>query len=172
MSNTNGLEIERKFLIVRPDEAVLERIPCAYKYDIEQMYLPSGARIRKRVGDGKAEYFYTVKQRVSDVTRIEREHTISEDEYRAYAREAGDVPSAISKTRWCLPCGKHVAEVDIYAFWQRVAVVEVELSHEDEEFELPSEITVLREVTGESAYLNKTMAYEIKKNGYVKEPQI
>ena len=172
MSNTNGLEIERKYLIVRPDEAMLERIPGAYKYDIEQIYLPSGARIRKRVRDGKAEYFYTVKQRISDVTRIEREHTISEDEYRAFAREAGDPPAIISKTRWCLPCGEHVAEVDIYAFWQSVAVVEVELTHEDERFALASEITVLREVTGESAYLNKTMAYEIMKNGYVKEPEI
>lgn len=172
MSNINELEIERKYLIVCPDEAMLERIPGAYKYDIEQIYLPSGARIRKRVRDGKAEYFYTVKQRVSDVTRIEREHTISEDEYRELAREAGDAPAFISKTRWCLPCGEHVAEVDIYAFWQRVAVVEVELSGEDERFELPSEITVLREVTGESAYLNKSMAYEIQKNGYVKEPEI
>ena len=172
MSNTNGLEIERKYLIIRPDEATLERIPGAYKYDIEQIYLPSGARIRKRVCDGKAEYFYTVKQRISDVTRIEREHMISEDEYCALAREAGDPPAIISKTRWYLLCGEHVAEVDIYAFWQSVAVVEVELTREDEQFELASEITVLREVTGESAYLNKTMAYEIKKNGYVKEPEI
>ena len=172
MSNTNGLEIERKYIIVRPDEAVLSSIPGAYKYDIEQIYLPSGARIRKRVCDGEAEYFYTVKQRISDVTRIEREHTISEDEYREFAREAGNTPVAISKTRWCLPCGEHVAEVDIYTFWQSVAVVEVELECEDEKFELPPEITVLREVTGESAYLNKTMAYEIQKNGYVKEPEI
>ena len=172
MSNTNGLEIERKYLILRPAEAVLARIPGAYKYDIEQIYLPSGARIRKRVCNGKTEYFYTVKQRISDVTRIEREHAISEEEYRAFACEAGDMPAAIIKTRWCLPCGNHIAEVDIYAFWQSVAVAEVELSDENEKFELPSEIEVLREVTGEAAYLNKTMACEIQKNGCVKEPKI
>lgn len=172
MSNMNGFEIERKYLIVRPDEAVLARVPDAYKYDIEQIYLPDGARIRKRVGDGKTEYFYTVKQRVSDITRIEREHLISEHEYCELAREAGDVAASICKTRWCLPCGKHVAEVDIYSFWQRVAVVEVELEAEDQAFELPSVLTVLRDVTGERAYLNKTMAYEIQKNGYVKEPRI
>lgn len=172
MSNTNGLEIERKFLIVRPTEEVLAGIPGAYKYDIEQIYLPSGVRIRKRVCGGKTEYFYTVKQRISDVTRVEHEHLISEDEYRTLASEAEDDPAAISKTRWCLPCGEHFAEVDIYAFWQRVAVVEVELSSEDEAFELPDALTVLREVTGEKSYLNKTMAYEIQKNGYVKEPEI
>ena len=172
MSNTNGLEIERKFLIARPDESVLSRIDGAYKYEIEQIYLPSGARIRKRVCNGEAEYFYTVKQRISDVTRIEHEHLISEDEYKMLAREAGNESAVISKTRWCLPCGEHVAEADIYDFWERVAVVEVELEREDEELELPSVLCVLREVTGEREYLNKAMAFEIRTNGYIKEPEI
>ncbi|MBQ9080843.1 MAG: hypothetical protein IJY27_07215 [Clostridia bacterium] len=177
MSNSSGLEIERKYLIERPDETLLAAINGAYKYDIEQIYLPTSpdsdaARIRRRVGKDGVECFYTVKKRVSALTRIEDERRITDETYEALAASAGEHPAVIRKTRWCLPCGEHIAEVDIYPFWHNVAVVEVELGREDERFELPAILHVLREVTGEKKYLNRDMAYELQKNGRVEEPQI
>lgn len=217
------LEIERKFLILRPDEAVLAAWPGAYSYEIEQIYLPKNSdgeapRIRRCRRDGVTECFYTVKRRLTDMTRIEIERGITEKEYEALKSEAGgnaahdeDAASdeknasdegaasdedaataaeraahstegtasaasplaAISKTRWCLPCGGHVAEVDIYPFWQRVAVTEVELGREDEKFSLPEVLRVIREVTGVREFLNRDMAYVIQRTGRPpREPDI
>ena len=75
----------------------------------------------------------------------------------------------ICKTRWCLPSGDHTAEVDIYPFWQSTAVVEVELGSEKEDFELPAVLSVIREVTGETRFLNRDMARELMLTGRVKE---
>lgn len=223
------LEIERKFLILRPDETALAAWPGAYSYEIEQIYLPKNSdgeapRIRRRRRDGVTECFYTVKRRLTDMTRVEIERGITEQEYEALRSETGrnaapdgdaapdgnNAPNgdaahdgnnapdegaatvteraarstedtagvasplaAISKTRWCLLCGGHVAEVDIYPFWQRVAVAEVELGREDEKFSLPEILRVIREVTGVREFLNRDMAYVIQKTGRPpREPDI
>ncbi len=175
MSNTAQapLEIERKFLIRRPDEAVLAHIPGAVKYEIEQIYLPPNAegehpRIRRRVGQRGVECFYTVKHKLTAVTRVEHEHAISPEQYAALAAEQAR-PCVIRKTRWCLPAGTHTAEVDIYPFWSNTAVVEVELSSEDEAFVLPGILSVIREVTGERRFLNRDMAVELLSTGKVME---
>lgn len=167
------LEIERKFLIRRPDESVLAQIPGAVKYEIEQIYLPENAdgerpRIRRRVGPRGVECFYTVKRKITAVTRVEQEHSISPEQYAALA-SAQAHPMVICKTRWCLPVGNHTAEVDIYPFWQSTAAVEVELGSEQEKFELPAELSVIREVTGEARFLNRDMACELLRTGRVKE---
>ena len=211
------LEIERKFLIARPDEAALAAWPGAYSYEIEQIYLPKNSdgeapRIRRRRRDGVTECFYTVKRRLTDMTRVEIERGITEQEYEELKSEAGrnaahdedaapdgknasdedaatvteraahstegtagaaSPLAAISKTRWCLPCGGHVAEVDIYPFWQRVAVAEVELGRENEKFSLPEVLRVIREVTGVREFLNRDMAYVIQRTGRPpREPDI
>lgn len=168
------LEIERKFLIKRPNENELSAVEGAYKYDIEQIYLSvtdggEHPRIRRRERDGEVQCFYTVKRKISALTRIEVEREISSEEYAALAADEGERPAIIQKTRWCIPSGKHTAEVDIYPFWSRTAMVEIELASEDEEYALPSCLEVMREVTGERRFLNRSMALEMQKNGYVKE---
>ncbi len=175
MSNVNGLETERKFLIRRPDEKALSSVQGAYFYDIEQVYLSENAegsrpRIRKRQSEsGGIECFYTIKKKLTALTRIETEHKISLCEYERYKTEGGEMCAAISKRRWCLPYGGHIIEVDIYPFWQSLAVAEVELACEDEEFELPKLISVVREVTGEKKYLNSYMADELARQGGIPE---
>ncbi len=167
------LEIERRFLIERPDEAVLAAWPGAHRYAIEQIYLPDSAdgrhgRVRHRSSADGDEYFYTAKLRFTDMTRVELEHRITAEEYRAFSASAhidGEAPAKISKVRWCLPCEGHVAEVDIYPFWDRRAVVEVELGREDEQFTLPPILKVLREVTGVRGLNNRDMACFMRDNG-------
>jgi len=168
------LEIERKFLIKRPDENELSAIEGAYKYDMEQIYLSvtddgEHPRIRRRERDGEVQCFYTVKRKISALTRVEIEREISPEEYAALAADEGGRPAIIQKTRWCIPSGKHTAEVDIYPFWSRTATVEVELASEGEEYTLPVCLAVMREVTGERRFLNRSMALEMQKNGYVEE---
>lgn len=168
------LEIERKFLIKRPDENELAAVAGAYKYEMEQIYLTvtdggEHARIRRRESEGKVECFYTVKRKISELTRVEIEREISPEEYSALATGEGERPAIIKKTRWCIPAGKHTAEVDIYPFWSRTATAEVELEAEDEEYTLPSCLCVIREVTGQRQFLNRSMALQMQKDGYVKE---
>ena len=67
----------------------------------------------------------------------------------------------MEKTRWCIPFGSHVQEIDLYPFWSDQAVLEVELQSEEEEFLLPPEIRVIREVTGDPRYLNSSLAREL-----------
>lgn len=172
--NKAPLEIERKFLIRRPDTEELAKTDGAVRYDIEQIYLPTTAdgdqpRIRRRVGTEGVECFYTVKRRISDVTREEIEQCISEERFHELADGVGKCAPSIKKIRWCIPSGDHVAEVDIYPFWERLAVVEVELSAEDERFVLPPVLSVVREVTGERRYINRSMALELYEKGSVGE---
>ncbi len=175
MSNLKGLETERKFLILLPNGEALAAFGGAYFYDIEQVYLARNAegvrpRIRKRQAkNGVIECFYTVKKKLTDLTRIENEYKITLCEYERLKREGGEMSAAISKRRWCLPYEGHTVEVDIYPFWKKYAIAEVELSSEDEKFELPDVISVVREVTGEEKYLNSNMAYELKASGSLPE---
>jgi CYTH domain-containing protein len=52
-------------------------------------------------------------------------------------------------------------EIDVYPFWSRQAVLEIELASESEEFKIPHEIKILREVTEEGAYKNAALAKHI-----------
>ena len=60
--------------------------------------------------------------------------------------------------------GNHFFEIDIYPFWRDKAVMEIELSSEDEDFEIPHEIKVIKEVTGDKRYKNASLAIEIPRD--------
>ena len=79
----------------------------------------------------------------------------------ALLKEADPTRHPVEKTRWCIPCGSHVLEIDLYPFWSDQAVLEVELQNEEEEFLLPPELRVIREVTGDPRYLNSSLAREL-----------
>ena len=87
-----NLEIERKYLIVLPDEEFLKsREGCVVKH-ITQTYLlrhenDVERRIRK-IEDGKNTiYVYTEKRPKSSTTRLEDERDITEDEYNELMKE-------------------------------------------------------------------------------------
>lgn len=155
-------EIERKFLIEFPDTAELEKYP---KSEITQTYLQSDprttARVRKRVTDGVAKYYFTEKRRITDIKCIENEREIDRPSYEAYLKLADPERNAIRKTRYCIPVGNRTAEVDIYSFWNDRATVEVEMQDENEEVTLPEFLKVIREVTSDRAYKNASLARKI-----------
>ena len=168
--NTTHLEIERKFLIKYPSEAKLQAVPGAVRYEIEQVYLPvDGERIRMRRQGKTIEYFHTSKKDLTDLTRVEDERIISEVEYRALLSGAGEKPPRIEKVRWCIPHGKLTVEVDIYPFWHKVAVAEIELDSKRAEYSFPDFISVLREVTHDKSFTNCSLA-EALRDGKITEP--
>ncbi len=159
-----GFEIERKYLIQMPDPAYLAA--NASSTEIEQTYLlrPApeiNARVRKRGRDGAWTYTHTQKIRLSDLRRIEDEREISEDEYLQLLEKADPEKNVIHKTRWVLPWRGQLFEIDIYPFWQRQAVMEIEMEKEDQAVELPPQIRILREVTDDWRYLNSALAQQI-----------
>ena len=159
--NGAPLEIERKFLIRYPDLSLLEKI-CSKKISIVQTYLKSDGRssrrIRKQECGGTTVCLYNEKERISDMTRIEREREISKEEYLELQKEAIPNSSVIYKTRYCIPSGVHCFEVDIFPQWSDRAFAEVELSDEAQEFEIPACLSVIREVTDDGRYTNKSLA--------------
>ena len=159
---TEPLEIERKYLIRRPDIAAL---PCTKIYTIEQTYLtaPEGitARVRRRCCGAVEEFFYTEKERRTAVTCVERETQIDREQYEALLTRRRSDSQTICKTRCCLPHDGLVFEIDIYPFWEHLAIMEVELSCEKQRFTLPRQITLLREVSEDRRLKNAALARRV-----------
>ncbi len=158
-----SLEIERKFLIARPDEGLL-RERCSAVYEMEQTYLQSApgvtARVRRRVGE-REEFFYTEKEFCTNRTCVERESSIDRTTYEHLLARRDTDMQTIAKRRYCLPYQGFLFEIDIYPFWQQVAVMEVELISEDQCFAFPENITVLREISDDQRMKNAALAREI-----------
>ena len=160
----DGFEIERKYLIRFPEREILES--CGTRYSIEQIYLlddGSGysSRIRKREFEGKTEYFHTRKQHVTDIRRVELECLIPAEEYQLLRLSADPKRSIIYKTRYCLESGGKLFEIDVYPFWNDRAVMEIELSDEDDTFDIPEGISVIKEITSDKRYTNSSIAKKI-----------
>ena len=159
------LEIERKYLIRMPDRALLDRLADRRDY-IRQTYLLPGEkntteRVRLRGCGERAEYTHTVKRRITDLTREEREEPVSPREYRSLLDRADPALRVIEKTRWCIPWAGFTLEVDCFPFWTDRAFLEIELPHADASLALPDWVQVVREVTEDPRYTNRALAEEI-----------
>ncbi|MBE6969594.1 MAG: FAD-dependent oxidoreductase [Ruminococcaceae bacterium] len=159
------LEIERKFLIRRPAEELLAA-HSEKRLQLRQIYLKKdekgeSRRIRESRDGDKVTYTYTEKERLSDVTRIEREREITAEDFAALLKEADSDRRPIEKERCCVALGERTLELDIFPFWSRQAFCEVEMESEDEELNLPDWIEVIREVSADKRYTNSALAKEI-----------
>lgn len=160
------LEIERKYLICYPDVSFIQNIPRVNVSHITQTYLSSdqkhiSERIRKREFFNKIQYTHTIKRRINPLTCIEKEVEITESEYLSFQEKADPKRTPICKDRYCVPSDGLIFELDIYPFWQDRAILEVELSSEDQVVTIPKCFTIIKEVTDDIRYKNKSLAKEI-----------
>ena len=155
-------EIERKYLIEYPDIKWLESNPSCRRIEIIQTYLNSAAgeevRIRQRGFGGNYLYYQTIKRKVSDIKRVEIERRLSQAEYLKLLMEADTAKRQIRKTRYCLTYDNQYFEIDVYPFWTDKAIAEIELSGENVAVAFPKQLKVIREVTGDEAYKNASLA--------------
>ena len=142
-------EIERKFLVL--NEAF--KLTATNKKNIAQGYLNTNPNrtVRVRIANDKA--FLTVKGKGNDtgMTRFEWEKEIPVNEAQSLLLlcEKG----VIEKTRFEIPVGNHVFEVDeFYGENQGLVMAEIELSDEYEPFEKPSWLG--KEVTNDQRFYN------------------
>ncbi len=156
------VEIERKYLIEFPDINMLESLPNCTRVEIIQTYLKSSEneeiRVRQRGSNGNYTYSHTRKNKDGSIKRIEIEKRITKDEYLTLLMDADTQCRQIRKDRYCLVYKNRYFEIDIFPFWQDKAVMEIELLNENDTFEFPDFIKVIKEVTGQKEYSNKTLA--------------
>lgn len=145
-------EIERKFLVTEPPQG-LDRYP---KYKIHQGYVAitdeMEVRLRK-IGD---KYYQTVKTG-EGVKREEIEIELTEEQFvRLWPLTDG---KRIEKTRYKLPYGDKLIELDVYSgALEGLIVTEVEFTSEQESVSFSPPDWFGKEVTEDPKYKNKNLA--------------
>ncbi len=147
------IEVERKFLVMTD----------AYKAEatssnhIVQGFLNTHTErtVRVRIYGNKGYLTIKGKSNKAGTSRFEWEKEIDVDEAKALLNlcEKG----ILEKTRYLIPFGKHIFEVDEFlGDNEGLIVVEVELNSEDEFFEKPQWLG--EEVTGDVKYYNSQIS--------------
>lgn len=161
-------EIERKYLIKKPDLHFLETFSDSVSTRITQTYLIQkldgfNRRIRKRGTDHHWQYTYTQKRKISFGERIELENEISETQYLELLQEADPSLHPIQKIRCCIPYAGQLLEIDFYAFSEKYATLEIELPDIHTPVILPDWLEIIADVTDQPGYsnfdLSRTLAF-------------
>ena len=166
MGEGKHCEIERKYLIRYPDIRTLLAQKDVEQWEIVQIYLTvSGPgetrRVRQVVSDGKIRYFKAFKRRLSDLSNEEDEGEIDQLEYIRLSQEVHPDCKPLGKTRYRIPYEGHILEFDIYPFWKDRAILEIELEREDEGAALPDYVRIIRDVSADPAYKNRSLAEKV-----------
>ncbi|RRS30311.1 MAG: adenylate cyclase [Epsilonproteobacteria bacterium (ex Lamellibrachia satsuma)] len=143
-------EIERKFLV---DIFKLPTLPKGKV--IKQGYIPTAgtATVRARISDDQA--FLTLKGKATGLTRSEFEYPVPLEDAQNILNELCSHPF-IEKTRYLIPYGDHIWELDIFEGENEgLIVAEIELENEDEIFEKPAWVT--QEVSDDTRYRNSNL---------------
>jgi adenylate cyclase len=147
-----ALEIERKYLVINDkwrDSVIKESV-------MKQGYLANAANASVRVRVSGSEGRLTVKGRSKGISRSEYEYSIPLQDAEEILRNhiSGAV---IEKVRYKVKCGDHVWDLDVFAGANHgLIMAEVELSSEDEGFQMPE--WAGEEVSTDSRYYNANLA--------------
>ena len=149
---------KRKFLVEMPDIALLTEKYGALVIDMMQTYLrvtQPGVerRIRQQENGEDYLYFYTEKHVAPDGAQWVTEKPISEKQYLHYLMEGDDTLHSVRKKKHRFFYRDCRFELDVYPFSEDKAVLFMY-----GEAEIPPEISVIREVTGDPAYKNRQLA--------------
>lgn len=147
------IEIERKFLV----NSNSYRTEASSVITITQGYLNSDPERSVRIRLTNQTGFLTVKGKsnTSGLSRFEWEKELSKTEAEALLKLCEN--TIISKTRYNVPVGAHVFEVDEFLGDNSgLVVAEVELGSEEESFSKPDWLG--EEVTGITKYYNSSLS--------------
>ena len=145
-----AVEIERKFLI--RDERW--RSEVAAQQVLKQGYLNDDPARSVRVRVAGEQAFLTIKGKGRGISRSEFEYAIPLADAESLL---GLCPSLIEKTRYRVPQGKLVWEIDVFEGNNAgLVVAEIELPAEDAAFEQPDWLGP--EVSGDNRYYNSQLS--------------
>lgn len=145
-------EIERKFLVASDN---WQKKATSGRRMRQAIIFSEGNRsLRIRAIDGKKARL-TLKIGINGISRHEFEYEVPLSDAEELLELAHG--RAIIKTRYEVPHGKHVWEIDVYeGDLKGLVVAEVEMKSEDEKPDLPSWLG--REVTGDRRFSNQALA--------------
>ncbi len=156
------IEIERKYVIQKPNADFYKTADDYGVSEIEQIYLeaPKGEtlRIRMRKYPTDTVYIKTHKIRIDEISCIERECELASSEYEALAKNILHGTRPILKKRHTFKYLGQLFEIDEYPEWQRCCIMEAELPSRDCNVQPPSFIRIIKDVTGDRAYSNASMS--------------
>ena len=144
------VEIERKFLVDNPAQALLS---ARHSFHIFQGYISNdpARTVRLRIGEGKG--FLTIKGASSaeGTTRLEWEQEIPLAEAKALMPLC--LPGLIQKTRHHVVDQQQLFEVDVFeGALTGLVIAEIELKNAKDKIQLPAWFG--KEVTGDKRYYN------------------
>lgn len=146
-----AIEIERKYAVMADEQSFAQ-----YEYKtMKQGYLASGngATVRIRIAGDNA--FITVKGKTEGISRKEFEYGIPVSDAESMLQLCPNAP--VEKRRYYVNVGSHLWEVDFFEGANAgLVMAEIELSAEDESFELPS--WAGEELTGDTRYFNSHLS--------------
>jgi CYTH domain-containing protein len=149
------MEIERKFLI---NESLWAKLNKPAPKRIQQAYLSDDKNCTVRVRTKGSKGFLTIKGKSVGISRSEYEYEISLDEAEKMIAEF--CPKVLSKDRYEIHVGKHLWEVDVFhGKLAPLIIAEIELSREDESFEMPE--WVEKEVSDDLEYYNSRLILKL-----------
>ena len=145
------MEIERKFTV---DSNKWAEVVKPQPISIAQSYLSSSPECTVRVRLKGEKAFLTIKGKTTGISR-------SEFEYEVPVTEAKEIMNTLSsktlsKLRYEINVGNHLWEVDVFeGKLTGLIIAEIELSSEDEQFELPE--WVIEDVSHDAQYYNSNL---------------
>ncbi|HSD37507.1 MAG TPA: CYTH domain-containing protein [Rhodocyclaceae bacterium] len=147
-----GREIERRFLVA--DRSIVDSRDGAV---IVQGYLrKDSGEMNTRIRICGSLAWLTLKAPHRGLVRDEYEYPIPLGDAREIL-ERHCVGRTVQKTRYAIPSGRHVFDVDVFeGSAAGLVIAEVELSAPDEVVEIPSWIGL--EISGDSRYGNRSLA--------------
>jgi CYTH domain-containing protein/thymidylate kinase len=154
------LEIERKYKIESFDFSDLP----SHRQDIDivQWYLQCAEpdfseRVRKRGQNGFWTYYHTLKKRVGSGVRTEAEHMIGREEFELLRKRSDPGYKPVRKTRTCFVYDNQYCELDTFQD-EQLALLEIELTDEQQAVRLPPFLNGLQDVTDNEYYSNMYIA--------------
>ena len=157
-----NIEIEKKYIILIPEEKELSSMENYDKSNITQIYLSSEKavthRVRSRERSGKVTYTETKKIRIDKCSAFEDEREITAEEFSELCKKARVDSNPIKKVRHTFLYLGQLFEIDVYPAWKSTAILETELESRETQVEFPDFIKILRDVTGDKRYSNASMA--------------
>ena len=150
-----------KYLIELPTLETLKGYGAS-SIDMMQTYLTSTTpgvvrRIRQQRNGREYLYFYTEK-RTTESGQWETEKPVSQKEYVQYLMEGDPSLRSVHKTKYRFTYREHRFEIDVYPFSSEHAIMRAAMEDGEQEIAFPSELNVLREVTGDPEFKNHRLA--------------
>jgi adenylate cyclase len=147
-----AIEIERKYLVKSMDW----KVKADAGTRLLQGYMANTEKVAIRVRIASKQAWLTLKSASSGIRRLEFEYPLPVADAKQILDEfcLGQV---IHKTRYRLPLGGHVWEIDVFHdVNEGLVLAEIELKNEQENFTLPDWIG--QEVSGDKRYYNANLS--------------